>query len=84
MFLWCMAVIYLTVFVSLYVQIPGETYNFAACAEASSCNLSLLLLCVVLCVSLLAGNVAPRLPVLFMLRYVVKNHLEVSQRFPCS
>lgn len=30
MFLWCMAVIYMTAFVSLYVQIPGEVKNNAA------------------------------------------------------
>lgn len=32
MFLWCMAVIYLTAFVSLYVQIPGETLLISLCA----------------------------------------------------
>lgn len=35
MFLWCMAVIYLTAFVSLYVQIPGEPLNSAAQEAAS-------------------------------------------------
>lgn len=57
MFLWCMSVIYLAAFVSLYVQIPGENHNFA---EASTSDLTLLgfFSCVVLCVSLLAGNVA--------------------------
>lgn len=61
MFLWSMAVIYLAAFVSLYLQIPGETvgetvgetHSSAACVEASSLH-SLL----PVCVSLLAGNSA--------------------------
>lgn len=35
MFLWCVALIYLIAFVSLYAQIPGETCTFA-CARAKA------------------------------------------------
>lgn len=51
MFLWCMSVIYMIAFVSLYVQIPGETHNSAAHEAASSTNL-------VVCVSPLAEKLA--------------------------
>lgn len=53
MFLWCMAAIYLAAFVSLYVQIPGETLNF----DSSLCVCLCSCVCVG-CVSLLAGNLA--------------------------
>lgn len=50
MFLWCMAVIYLSAFVSLYVQIPGETTLLPAWKLA---QLKPPLVCIVSCVSLL-------------------------------
>lgn len=59
MFLWSMAVIYLVAFVSLYVQIPGEIYNF--CSVCGS-NLSQLLGFVVLCVSCFAADLVLCLP----------------------
>lgn len=60
MFLWCMAVIYLAAFVSLYVQIPGE--------PRTSCHYLLvgliyLMLTLTSLVSLLARNISGALAV---------------------
>lgn len=76
MFLWCMAVIYMVAFVSLYVQIPGETPYSTACVGASSLNS-------LLCASLLAWGFLLSLPGFLPFHAIIRGEEEPPGSFCC-